>query len=382
MNETVVRASEADEPLKNLKQKMDDEQQQASEKKPSQGIALFSLLLIILLAAAIAVAGYWLWPQWQTLQQQSADMQQLQQRVTAQSEQQQTTEQQLLNSLSAQQSTQLRQLEQQLANAEQKLTLAQQQTATEQQIQIQALRQQVQTRDSAPPRHWLLAETEYLLQLAAKKVWLEYDFTTAISLLKTAQEKLTKLDDPSLVLVRQAITQDMEQLNQLPKTDLTAVHLQLQQARKNTDLLPLKQQETAATIVTKPNAGLKQWRQTLHYYWQQAWSNLFTVRSAVPEDYFSLSSEQQLILRSSLSQQLLLAELAALEQNGSVYAASIQQAAEQLQRYFDPASAEVAQLQQQLAQLASVEVNKPELKALLSVGQMQQYQQQLEESSL
>jgi uroporphyrin-III C-methyltransferase len=382
MSETVVRASEADEPLKKLKQKMDDEQQQASSKKTRQGLAILSLLLIILLVAAIAAAGYWLWPQWQSLQQQSADMQQLQQRVSAQSQQQQNTEQQLLNNLSQQQASQLRLVEQQLANAEQKLSLAQQQAATEQQVQIQALRQQLQTRDSAPPRHWLLAETEYLLQLAAKKVWLEYDVKTAISLLDTVQEKLIKLDDPSLVLVRQAISQDIEQLNQLPKTDLTAVHVQLQQASKVIEQLPLKQQDTSLTkMVIKPDAGLKQWRQTLHYYWQQAWSNLFTVRTAVPEDYFSLTSEQQLMLRTSLKQQLLVAELAALQQNNTVYGAAIQQAAAQLQRYFQPVTA-AEQLMQQLQQLAAIDVSKPEVKALVSVGQMQQYQQQLEASNL
>lgn len=382
MSETVVRASEADEPLKELKQKMDDEQQQASTEKSRQGLAIFSLLLIILLSVAIAAAGYWLWPQWQSLQQQSADMQQLQQRVSAQTQQQQNSEQQLLNSLSQQQTSQLRLLEQQLANVEQKLSLAQQQAATEQQVQIQALRQQLQTRDSAPPRHWLLAETEYLLQLAAKKVWLEYDVNTAISLLNTAQEKLIKLDDPSLVLVRQAISQDIEQLNQLPKTDLIAVHLQLQQANKIIEQLPFKQQNSGlTTMVTKPETGLKQWRQTLHYYWQQAWSNLFTVRTAVPEDYFSLTNAQQLMLRTSLSQQLLVAELATLQQNQLVYAAALEQASTQLQRYF-AATTTTEQLLQQLQQLATIEVSKPELKALLSVSQMQQYQQQLEESGL
>lgn len=382
MSETVVRATEADEPLKKLKQKMDDEQQQASTKKPSQALAIFSLLLIIILTAAIAAAGYWLWPQWQNMQQQSADTQQLQQRVSAQAQQQQNTEQQILNTLSQNQSAQTRQLEQQLAAVERQLNLAQQQAATEQQVQIQALRQQLQTKDSAPPRHWLLAETEYLLQLAAKKVWLEYDVTTAIALLNSAQEKLVKLDDPSLVLVRQAITEDIEQLSQLTSLDLTQVHLQLQQARKTTFTLPLKQQQPEINTITKPEAALKQWRQTLDYYWQQTWRNLFTVRSAVPEDYFSLTNEQQLMLRTSLSQQLLLAQLAALEHNSAVYSEAIQQADNQLQRYFDPAATAVQQLQQQLQQLLTLDVSRAQPKALRSLSQMQQYQQQLEVSSL
>lgn len=382
MSETVVRATEADEPLKKLKQKMDNEQQQASTKKPSQALAIFNLLLIIVLTVAIAAAAYWLWPQWQNMQQQSADTQQLQQRISAQAQQQQNTEQQILNTLSQNKNAQTRQLEQQLTVVERQLNLAQQQVATELQVQIQALRQQVQTKDSAPPRHWLLAETEYLLQLAAKKVWLEYDFATAIALLNTAQEKLIKLEDPSLVLVRQAITEDIEQLSQLSSLDLTQVHLQLQQARKSTLTLPLKQQQTEINTVTKPEVTLKQWRQTLDYYWQQTWRNLFIVRSAVPEDYFSLTNEQQLMLRTSLSQQLLLAQLAALEHNNAVYSEAIQQADNQLQRYFDPAATAVQQLQQQLQQLLKLDVSRAQPKALRSLGQMQQYQQQLEESSL
>ena len=118
--------------------------------------------------------------------------------------------------------------------------------AAQNQAQIQALRQLVQERDSAPPRHWLLAEIEYLLQLAAQKVWLQQDFATALALLASADEKLAKLDDPSLTPVRQAIAADSAQLQQIQVPDLSQLHIKLQQLRKLSDSLALKQQQQAA----------------------------------------------------------------------------------------------------------------------------------------
>ncbi|MDP2714122.1 uroporphyrinogen-III C-methyltransferase [Rheinheimera sp.] len=372
MSDSLERATEMDAPLQQLKQKIDAEPAPRKGGSFSGGL---SLLLVLALGCAIGAGGYWLWPQWQSLQQQTDTLQQNQQRLTEQSTQQLDSSKQLQQQLLAEQQQRLTQLEQNLQQQQQQL-------AAQNQAQIQALRQLVQERDSAPPRHWLLAEIEYLLQLAAQKVWLEQDFSTARALLASADEKLLKLDDPSLLPVRQALATDLEQLSRLHQPDLTAVHIQLQQMRKHSMLLPLKQQEQPEQLEPAPGTELSNWRDTLSYYWQQSWSKLVRVRSAVPEDYFSLTTEQQLMLRVSLNQQLLLAELAAMQHQPQVYAAALQQAADQLQRYFNSDDAGVLQLSSDLAALAAVEVAVATPTPLTALPQLQQYQQQLTESSL
>jgi uroporphyrin-3 C-methyltransferase len=372
MSDSVERATEIDAPLQQLKQKMDAEPTARSGGSISGAL---SLLLVLALIAAAGAAAYWLWPQWQRLQQQSSQLQQNQQQLTELSTQLQDSQRQLQAQLQQDQ-------QQRLAQLEQNLLQQQQQLAVQSQTQIQAVRQLVQQRDSAPPRQWVLAEIAYLLQLASQKVWLEQDFTTALALLQSADQKLARLDDPSLVLVRQAIAADTEQLSRISRPDLSKVHVQLQQMRLQSSTLALKQQQPLPT--TEPAAGteLANWRQTLSYYWQQSWSKLVQVRSAVAEDYFSLSREQQLMLRMSLNQQLLLAELAAMQHQSQVYGAALQQASDLLQRYFDPSDATVQQLSAELAALASVEVALPEVTALKSLAQLQQYQQEFTETAL
>lgn len=372
MSDSLERANEMDAPLQQLKQKID------AEPAPRRGGSFsggLSLLLVLALGAAAGAGGYWLWPQWQSLQQKTEILQQNQQRLTEQSSQQLDSSKLLQQQLQTQQ-------QQRLAQLEQNLQQQQQQLAAQNQAQIQALRQLVQERDSAPPRHWLLAEIEYLLQLAAQKVWLEQDFATARALLTNADEKLLKLDDPSLLPVRQAIATDLEQLERLHQPDLSRVHIQLQQMRQLSMTLPLKQQQQTEQVAAAPGTELSNWRATLSYYWQQSWSKLIRVRTAVPEDYFSLTTEQQLMLRVSLNQQLLLAELAAMQHQPQVYAAALQQAADQLQRYFNSDDAGVLKLSSELAALAAVDVAVATASPLTALAQLQQYQQQLTESSL
>jgi uroporphyrin-III C-methyltransferase len=372
MSDSVERAAEVDAPLQQLKKKIADEPTTRSSGSFTGGL---SLLLVLALGAAAGAAGYWLWPQWQLLQQQQATVQQNQQRLAEQSNQLQDNQRQLKEQLQVEQQQRLTQLEQNLQQQQQQL-------AQQSQAQIQAVRQLVQQRDSAPPRHWLLAEIEYLLQLAAQKVWLEQDVNTARALLSTADDKLAQLDDPSLVLVRQAIAADNEQLSRITRPDLSKVHVELQHMRTLSTSLALKQQQQLAVPEQAPSAELANWRQTLSFYWHQSWSKLVQVRSAVPEDYFSLSREQQLMLRMSLNQQLLLAELAALQHQPQVYGAALQQASDQLQRYFDPQDATVQQLSAQLTELAAIDVSLPQAAALKSLAQLQQYQQELTETGL
>ena len=372
MSDSVERAAEIDAPLQQLKQKIDAEPAVRSGGGFAAGL---SLLLVLALGCGVGAAGYWLWPQWQSLQAHTKAMQQDQQRLTEQNT--------LLQDYQRQQQQQLQTEQQQrLEQLEQRLQQQQQQFAQQSLAQIQAVRQLVQERDSAPPRHWLLAEIEYLLKLASQKVWLEHDTATALALLASADEKLAQLDDPSLVLVREAIASDREQLNRIVRPDLSKVHVQLQQLRQLSNSLPLKQRQAELAPALAPSTELANWRETLSYYWQQSWSKLVQVRTAMPEDYFELSADQQLMLRMSLNQQLLLAELAAMQNQSQVYGAALQQASDQLQRYFDAADTSVQQVSRELAALAAVQVAMPEVTALKSLPQLQQYQQQLTETEL
>ncbi|MDP5151970.1 uroporphyrinogen-III C-methyltransferase [Rheinheimera baltica] len=367
MSDSLERASEMDAPLQQLKHKIDAE---PAPRRGGGAISGLSLLLVLALGGVVGAGGYWLWPQWQSLQQQTNTLQQNQQRLTDQSLQQQETNNQLQQLLQREQQQRLMQLEQSLQQQQQQL-------AAQNQAQIQALRQLVQERDSAPPRHWLLAEIEYLLQIASQKVWLEQDFATSRALLASADEKLAKLDDPSLMLVRQAIAADTEQLSRIVLPDVSKAHVQLQQLQKYVMELPLKLQVSTKAEPKAPSTELAQWRETLAFHWNNTWKGLLNPRSAVPEDYFDLTTEQQLMLRVAMQQQLQLAQLAMMQHQHTVYVAALQQSSDKLQRYFSADDHAVQQFSAVLTELATIDVTPPVIQALTSLAELQQYQQQL-----
>ena len=371
MSDTLERATEGrnaevEAPLQQLKQRMDAEPAARSGGGVAAGL---SLLLVLALAGVVAAGSYWLWPQWQALQQQHSSLQQNQQQLTAQSQQLQESNKQLQQQWQAEQ-------QQQLAQLQQHISQQQQQLAAQTQAQVQAVRQLVQERDSAPPRHWLIAEVDYLLKLAAQKVWLEQDSATALALLRSADQKLAQLDDASLLPVRQAIAADQQVLGAISQPDFSKVHVQLQQLRQQAMLLSLKLQSVAPKQ-DAPEATLQNWQATLAYHWHSTWRGLLNPRAAMPEDYFDLSTEQQLMLRIALQQQLQLAQLAVMQQQPQVYSAALQQCSDQLQRYFHADDQQVQQFSQTLATLAAIDVTPVTVNALSSPAQLQQYQQQL-----
>ncbi|MBV2130982.1 uroporphyrinogen-III C-methyltransferase [Arsukibacterium indicum] len=367
-------AEESAAPLEQLKQQIADQEQRPAGA--GRGLAWLALLLSLLLLAAVAAAGYWLWPQWQQIQSQQQQLQQAQQDINRQNtELLSSSQSQLQQSLSSQQQS-LNSFEQQL-----KAELQRQQQQLQQ--QMQAVRELIQQSDGAPPRHWALAEIQFLLKRADYSLWLNRDINSARLLLQRAQQQLAELDDASLINVRQAIVSDLAALAELQTPDLSSVHLQLAQMRKTSMALPLKHQQAELSVtVAAPEGELKNWRSTLKYYWDSSLQQLFSARVAVPEDYFSLSEEQQLMVRVALNQQLLLAQLAALEAEPAVYRSALQQASDQLQRHFQATEPAVQQLSEKLLALAAIDITEQQLPALQSGPQLQDYLQSMAETEL
>lgn len=360
---------DAEAPLAELKAQLEQ-----PVVKKSNGVAWLALLLILALSAAIAVAGYWLWPQWQLVQQQQ----------TQSSRSQQSVEQQLQHALTdatRQQEQALAALQQQLSGWQQQQSQLQQQYSEQLQLQVEALRQQVQQGNGAPPQHWVLMEVRYLLKRASQNLVLQQDIPSARWLLQAADEQLARLDNAALLTVRQAIATDLAALQQVNLPDVSRLHLQLAQLRLQSAQLPLKQQQQQLISLPQPDAELANWRQNLAAYWQQSWSKLFQVRAALPEDFYSLTGEQQLTVRLSLQQQLTLAEIALLQQQPEIYQATLRQATDLLQRYFAADSASVQQASDTLVVLAAESVSQPTLPLLQSLQQLERQLSAMMEAS-
>jgi len=366
MTDTPVAVTASESPLSQDSAKSDPVKKDPIKNAPlpsaktGRAVAWFSLILNLILVAAIAAAIWWLWPQWTALQQQQQVLQQQQLQQTEQGKQQ---HQQLTD-----------QLQQQLAlvvdQQKQQGTLGQQQQQALLQLQLESKKQ------LSNGRTWQLWQIQQLLQLAGQKIWLEQDMPAALRLLQGAEQQLALLQDSSMQPLRQAIQTDLAELQKNTLPDVAKIQLGLTSLRKAVFDLPLRQSERELDDAAPLAATSSDWQTTLLQHWNSFWSSLVHVRPTQPEDLSVLSAGEQLSLRNTLQQQLLLAELAAMKYQSELYQAALQQAMDTLQRYFAAVDPKVKAASEQLVQLAALPVAFPAPAALQSSAVLDQVMRQ------
>jgi uroporphyrin-3 C-methyltransferase len=65
--------------------------------------------------------------------------------------------------------------------------------------QLDEVQQKVATISGSDAKTWLLAQADFLVKLAGRKLWSDQDVTTAAALLKSADASLADMNDPSLI---------------------------------------------------------------------------------------------------------------------------------------------------------------------------------------
>ena len=366
MTDTPVAVTASESPLSQGSAKADPVKKDPIKNAPvvsaktGRAVAWFSLVLNLILVAAIAAVIWWLWPQWTALQQQQQVLQQQQQQQTEQGKQQ---HQQLTD-----------QVQQQLALV---VDQQKQQGALDQQQQQALLQLQLESKKQlSNGRTWQLWQIQQLLQLTGQKIWLEQDMPAALRLLQGAEQQLALLQDSSMQPLRQAIQTDLAELQKNTLPDIAKIQLGLTSLRKAVNDLPLRQSERELDAEQPVTANSSDWQSTLLQHWNSFWSSLVHVRPTQPEDLSVLSAGEQLSLRNSLQQQLLLAELAAMKYQSELYQAALQQAMDTLQRYFAAVDPKVKAASEQIVQLAALPVAFPAPAALQSSAVLDQVMRQ------
>ncbi|ALS99921.1 uroporphyrinogen-III C-methyltransferase [Lacimicrobium alkaliphilum] len=311
-------------------------------------LAVLNLLMVLMLSAA----GYWGWQQFRLAQQaEDSGLEQL-----AADEQRQR--QQLTQQLSEQLDSAERARQQDMQSQQQAL----QQRLAEFEQQLSANQQQLQQVKGRRPNDWLLAEAAYLVRMAGRKLWLEKDVQTAILLLESADTRLEDLSDPSLLPVRQVLSDDIQQLRQINPQPLTKLALQLGALANQVDALPLD-------MVVLPDAEEQQvqeelsdsvsdWRMNLKRSWQGIVDDFITVRRRTEQTRPLLSDKQQWLVREQLRLYLLQAQHLVLREQAELYQSFLSEAQNLLEMYFAPQAPAVAGFSSSLAELQQTELRR------------------------
>ena len=324
----------------------------ANKKKSSSGKGLlwFVVIILFLLVIGIAAAGYWYYTQQQAKEAQTAS--------------QQSDTQRQLQSLTEERTTLTAQFEE-MANANLQLSkdverLKQQNTALTQ--QSEATLAQLNTMEGRRPADWLIAEADYLVRMAGRKLWLENDVRTAILLLVNADKRLSSLADPSVLPVRAHLAEDIQTLQQLNPVSQTQVALALTGMMAQIDNLPLDTFEKPVDVDAQ-NPELSEstddWKENLSKVWRSMVDGFFTVKTLSGPIEPVMSLEAQFLAKEQLRLQLMHAQSAALQGEKGLYEQSLQYAQTLIDQNFDLSSTSISGFSQALTNLRETDISRP-----------------------
>ena len=285
-----------------------------------------------------------------------------------QSEQQAATTQSLNDQLIAlqQQAKQdKQQLSQQLTATTAALDNAQQQQAATAK-QLDELRGKVAAISGNDARTWLLAQADYLVKLAGRKLWSDQDVTTAAALLKSADASLADMNDPSLIDVRRALTEDISSLSEVSQVDYDGVILKLNQLSNGVDNLRLADNDSDdAPMDSDSNelsTSLREWRQNLVKSWHNFMDDFITIRRRDNTAQPLLAPNQDVYLRENIRSRLLIAAQAVPRHQDEIFKQSIDTVSTWVRAWFDTNDAATKAFLAQLDELSqqSVSMDVPE----------------------
>jgi uroporphyrinogen III methyltransferase/synthase len=233
---------------------------------------------------------------------------------------------------------------------------------------------------------WQRAEIQRSLEVAAEQLQLTGNAAGALMALQTVEARLAALDKPQFNTVRRAVSRDIAKLKAMPSLDLAGAALRLDDAINAIDTLPVlasaqpldaeraaqetprgpaaksaKHAKAHAAAASAPAASEQAgsgWSAGVRAWWYRLWDDvrgelgqIVQVRRVDQPEALLLSSDQEWFLRENLKLRLMNARLALLSRNDGVFRADLARADTLLSRYFDTKSAQVAAVQNQLAQV-------------------------------
>ncbi|SMG58175.1 uroporphyrinogen-III C-methyltransferase [Cedecea sp. NFIX57] len=205
--------------------------------------------------------------------------------------------------------------------------------------QLDEVQQKVATISGSDSKTWLLAQADFLVKLAGRKLWSDQDVTTAAALLKSADTSLADMNDPSLITARRALTDDISTLSTVTQVDYDGIILKLNQLSNGLDNLRLADNDSDDSPMDSDSSELSgtitEWRQNLVKSWHSFMDSFITIRrrdeTAVP----LLAPNQDIYLRENIRSRLLVAAQAVPRHQEETYKQALDNVSTWVRAYYD-----------------------------------------------
>lgn len=218
--------------------------------------------------------------------------------------------------------------------------------------------------------NWLVDEAESMLNTASQQLMLSGNLQGAVSVLEHIDSRLSRFEQPELIPIKQAISNDLAALKNRPYVDISATALRIDRLETGISGLPLVLDgvlKPGAAPVETANSGT---------WWENTWEKslnalkgLVEVRHLDSNDAMLISPDQTYFIRENLRLRLLDARIALLQHNGEVYQSDLNNVEATVKQYFDSKSPATQSWLKELAELKALDVrmiSDDSLKASLS----------------
>ncbi|WP_022949361.1 uroporphyrinogen-III C-methyltransferase [Methylohalobius crimeensis] len=222
------------------------------------------------------------------------------------------------------------------------------------QSHIGALQRQIgQTRSDV-----MIADAEYLLNVASQKLRLVGDVESALKAMQAADELLRLADDPALYRVREALAREIGALKKVQTPDVVGVSAQIMALEDRISALSLRLPHMGKVAPKQEGDGeegglLEKWQEVL------------TIRRRETDQSVEaiLTPEEVEAIRHALILKLETARLAAVRGESELFRSSLEGAKRWVQEHFDPETESVQEFMTDLEELKArpVAVKVPEV---------------------
>lgn len=288
----------------------------------------FIVFLIILIAGLASSGGYYLWQQQQLM---LAD----------------------LNKTQINLESQIKQIDQ--ASQSHILSLQDQHNLLDQQLQeTRKLSQQAINNTNRSQRDWILAEIDYLLRIANRRLQISRDINGAIAALHAANQQLFELGDLNFFEIRKQLSDDIAKLKALHQVDINGTALTLDNMILNLEALPFKavqdevktQLESTTTEKPEPEGFVDTVLDTV--------MNIGDIKIHQRSIQPASSADQQQKIEQLLRTYLLSSRLAVLRYDNNQFNHDIEQALQLLHLHYKAEDNRVSQMKQDLLELKNL----------------------------
>lgn len=235
---------------------------------------------------------------------------------------------------------------------------------SQQQKSIDSLQLAIADIKGRRPNDWLLAEADYLVKLAGRKLFLEHDIVSATKLMESADQRIAELNDPSLVPLRKAMARDITQLKIIPSIDREGLVLRLTTLQQQVDTLPLANAmlpETQQQSAPQVSENINDWQNNLVSSLKDFSENFITFRTRDGNAIPLLSPEQHFYLKENLKAKLETAIKAVYAEQQEIYTTALSTADKWSASFFNSDDQSVQQFNHALLQLSkqNIQVQYP-----------------------